>query len=99
MMNRFHFAQPTQNPLLVRIGRKIIARRPVSSHVEKHVRILRCRIFGTVRRRETHHQMKRLVIIVLFGFTQKTYGIVGDQVGIIVRLVVGAVFDLSARLS
>lgn len=97
MVNGFHFAQPAEDPLLVWVGREIVARRSVSSHVEKHVRILGSGILGTVRRRETHHQMERLMVVVLFRLTQETNGIVGDQVGIIIRLVVGAVFDLSAN--
>lgn len=96
VVDRFHFAEPAQNPLLVRIGRKVVAGRPVSRHVEKHVRILRSRIFGTVRRRETHDHHKRLVVETLFRFPQETDGIVGDQIRIIIRLIVIAVFNLQS---
>ena len=95
MMDRLHFAQPTQNPLLVRIGGKIVAGRPVSRHVEKHVRILRSRVLGAVRRRETHHQMERLVVVVLLRLAKETNRIVRDQIRVIIRLVVGAMFNLS----
>lgn len=95
MMDWLHFAQPTQNPLLVRIGGEIVAGRPVSRHVEKHVRILRSRVLGTVRRRETHHQMERLVVVVLLRLAEETNRIVRDQIRVIIRLVVGAVLNLS----
>jgi hypothetical protein len=95
MMDWLHFAQPTQNPLLVRIGGEIVAGRPVSRHVEKHVRILRSRVLGAVRRRETHHQMERLVVVVLLRLAEETNRIVRDQIRVIIRLVVGAVLNLS----
>ncbi len=94
MMDRFHLAKPTQNPLFIRIGSEVIARRPMSRHIEKHVRILRRRVFGSVRRRKTHHHHERLMVKVLFRLAQKTDGIIGDQIRVVICLVVVAVFDL-----
>lgn len=35
LVDRFHFAQPAQDPLLVRIGGEVVRRRPVARYVEK----------------------------------------------------------------
>ena len=66
----------------------------MSRHIEKHVRVLRRRVFGAVWRRKTHHHHERLVVKVLFRLAQKTNRIVCDQIRIVVCLVVVAVFDL-----
>lgn len=48
MMDRFHLAEPAEDPLLIGIGSKVIAGRPVSRHVEEEVSILRSRVFRAV---------------------------------------------------
>jgi hypothetical protein len=63
--------------------------------LQRLVRILRSRVLGAVRRRETHHQMERLVVVVLLRLAEETNRIVRDQIRVIIRLVVGAVFNLS----
>lgn len=41
VMNGFHLSQPPKDPLLIGIGRKVVAGSPVTSHIEEHVGILR----------------------------------------------------------
>lgn len=52
--------------------------------VEKQLTVLRCRVFGSVRRREAHCQHDRLPLILMFWLAQKRNRVIGYQIWIII---------------
>lgn len=85
---------PAQDPLLVGIGSKVVRRSAVTRHVEEEVRVLRRRVFGSVRCRVAHDQQEGLILEMLPGFVQEPDRVVGDQIRIVVGVVVEPVLDL-----
>ena len=84
VMNGLHLIDPAQDPLLIGIGREIVGRRAMARYVEEHVRVLRRRVFGTVRRRVAHDQQEGLVVVLIVRLVQEAQRVVGDEIRVVV---------------
>jgi len=49
LMYRLHLLCMPEDPLLVRVGRKVVGRGVVGCHVEEQVLVLRCRVLRSMR--------------------------------------------------
>jgi hypothetical protein len=94
LVDRLHLLRHLENPLFVRVGGVVVGRGVVRGDVEEEVGILGSRVFRPVGRRERHRQHDRFVGAVLLRLPQKGDGVVGDQVGVVVLVIIEAVLDL-----
>ena len=77
-MNWQHLLSMAEDPLLVRVGGEVVGGGVVARHVVEQILVLRGRVLGAVRSRETKdcHEGSRSVLHVL----DKPQSPVGDQV-------------------